>query len=291
MTTSLVANIARPISSALSTAFNSDNVGLLAAYGKLGVSNPDAVIEALFAASEQGAWYDPSDLSTMFQDSAGTTPVTAAGQPVGKILDKSGRNNHASQATAAKRPLLQNDGVNNYLAFDGVDDSLATAAIDFTSTDKMSVFSGVRKADDTVRIVFELSPAVTSNPGSFYLVTGTDSGFNAYSSLSRGAGAAGPSVTAGTQVQTGVDSAVIATFHDIAGDLSTIRRNTVAGTNGVGDKGSGNFGNYPLFIGARYQTSLFLNGRLYSAIVLGRLATTQEITDTETWVNSKTGAY
>lgn len=36
-----------------------------------------------------GVWYDPSDLSTLFQDSAGATPVTAAGQPVGLILDKS----------------------------------------------------------------------------------------------------------------------------------------------------------------------------------------------------------
>lgn len=44
---------------------------------------------SLFASGEQGAWYDPSDLSTMFQDSEGTTPVTAVGQPVGLILDKS----------------------------------------------------------------------------------------------------------------------------------------------------------------------------------------------------------
>lgn len=64
-------------------------MGKLENYGKLGVSNPDAVIEALFASGEQGAWYDPSDLTTMFQDSAGTTPVTADGQPVGLILDKS----------------------------------------------------------------------------------------------------------------------------------------------------------------------------------------------------------
>jgi len=60
----------------------------------------------LFLASEQGAWYDPSDFSTMFQDSAGSTPVTAVEQPVGKILDKSGRGNHASQSTAASRPVL-----------------------------------------------------------------------------------------------------------------------------------------------------------------------------------------
>lgn len=59
---------------------------------------------ALFAGGEVGVWYDPSDLTTLFQDSAGTTPVTAAGQTVGKILDKSGRGNHATQATSAQRP-------------------------------------------------------------------------------------------------------------------------------------------------------------------------------------------
>ena len=43
----------------------------------------------LFATGEQGAWYDPSDLTTLFQDSAGATPVTAAAQQVGLMLDKS----------------------------------------------------------------------------------------------------------------------------------------------------------------------------------------------------------
>ena len=59
-----------------------------------------------FGAGEQGAWYDPSDITTLFQDSAGNTPVTAVEQPVGLMLDKSGRNNHASQSTAGKRPIL-----------------------------------------------------------------------------------------------------------------------------------------------------------------------------------------
>ena len=44
---------------------------------------------AIFTASEPGAWYDPSDLTTLFQDSAGTTPVTAPAQTVGLMLDKS----------------------------------------------------------------------------------------------------------------------------------------------------------------------------------------------------------
>ena len=64
---------------------------------------------SLFAAGEQGAWYQPSDLSTLYQDSAGTIPVTAVEQRVGKMLDKSGRGNHAFQATTTpndKRPIL-----------------------------------------------------------------------------------------------------------------------------------------------------------------------------------------
>lgn len=42
----------------------------------------------LFASGEQGVWYDPSDLSTLYQDHLGTTPA-AYGQPVGLMLDKS----------------------------------------------------------------------------------------------------------------------------------------------------------------------------------------------------------
>jgi len=80
-------------------------------------------IADLFASSEQGAWYGPSDLSTLFQDSAGTTPVTTAGQPVGLMLDKSGNGNHATQATAAARPTYQTAPARATL--DKVDDRLS----------------------------------------------------------------------------------------------------------------------------------------------------------------------
>jgi len=51
--------------------------------------NISSLIKSLFANGEQGFAYDPNDLSTMYQDAAGTTPVTAVGQPVGLVLDKS----------------------------------------------------------------------------------------------------------------------------------------------------------------------------------------------------------
>ena len=77
---------------------------------------------SLFAGGIAGAWYDPSDLSTLFQDSAGSTPVTASGQPVGLMLDKSGRANHATQATAAARPIYQT--APDRVTIDGVDDRM-----------------------------------------------------------------------------------------------------------------------------------------------------------------------
>jgi len=47
------------------------------------------LIKSIFATGEQGFAYDPNDLSTLYQDAAGTIPVTAAEQPVGLMLDKS----------------------------------------------------------------------------------------------------------------------------------------------------------------------------------------------------------
>lgn len=75
----------------------------------------------LFQAGQPGGWYDPSDLSTLWQDSAGTLPVTAAGQPVGRIADKSGNGKHLTQSASANCPTLQFDSKGNaYLSFDGV---------------------------------------------------------------------------------------------------------------------------------------------------------------------------
>jgi len=78
---------------------------------------------SLFAASQQGAWYNPSDIDTLFQDSAGTEPVTAAGQPVGLMLDKSGNGNNARQASGAARPTYQ--VTPDRITVDNVDDSLS----------------------------------------------------------------------------------------------------------------------------------------------------------------------
>ena len=51
-------------------------------------SGPNFSPASLFSNGELGGWWDPSDLSTLYQDAAGTTPVTAVEQAVGLMLDK-----------------------------------------------------------------------------------------------------------------------------------------------------------------------------------------------------------
>jgi hypothetical protein len=250
----------------------------------------------LFIAGEQGAWYDPSDFSTMFQDSAGTTPVTAVGQPVGKIDDKSGNGNHASQATAASRPVLQIDGNGkHYLEFDGVDDSLETAAIDFTATDKMSAFLGIDKVGaSSWQVACELSGNSDSNNGSFglYSSVGDATMYGLYLK-----GGTGQSVTNFgpytapiiNVVYLGMDLAAPSVGLSTEGQVNAGIPSGFAQGGTV--PGAMDFGTYPLYLGARSGVQDKLNGRIYSLIVRGAASTPQEITDTETWVNGKTGAY
>lgn len=78
------------------------------------VNDTDAIIgDTIFAAGVPGVWYDPSDLSTLFQDAAGTIPVTGVEQPVGLMLDKSrslGPNLAPSTASLSGWTLHQTGG-------------------------------------------------------------------------------------------------------------------------------------------------------------------------------------
>jgi hypothetical protein len=98
----------------------------------------------LFAAGEQGVYFDPGDITTLFQDTAGTIPVTAVGQAVALIKDKSGRGHDATQSTAGYRPTWQIDpGGHGYLLFDGVNDYMATGNINLTGTAQVTATVGL----------------------------------------------------------------------------------------------------------------------------------------------------
>jgi hypothetical protein len=74
---------------------------------------------SLFSGGGLGAYYDPNDLTTMYQTGTRAAPGAAAavGSPVGLLLDKSGNNNDATQTTAGMRPTLRQSGSLYYLEF------------------------------------------------------------------------------------------------------------------------------------------------------------------------------
>lgn len=432
----------------------------------------NTIIKALFANNEQGFAYDPNDLTTLYQDAAGTIPVTAAGQPVGLMKDKSGRNNHASQSVSASRPTLSSrvnmltgtnnlvnwsavntakDGTTvtaiggtplnhicylaftyvpssmityyievtkgvgfcffqmcysnsnrakctinlatgekvvkllatntttvvvedggdvwrltftgsatgaigtayanmglatsltgdtynsydepifiadgsqrmtikaidvretrigsnlpkyqrvtsstdydsvgfpNYLAFDGVDDFLQTNNIDFTATDEVSLFAGMRKLSDTQRaILCELSIAAGGNTGSFCIeaprLTGVLPGD--YSSTAQGVSSS--TTTTGVGAYLSPNSAVITLRAKNSANLHALKVNNLTYSSPA-PLGLSNFGNYPFYIGRRAGKSLPFNGHLYSLIGIGRLTTDSETVALEKAIARNTG--
>lgn len=95
----------------------------------------DSFISALFP----DVWYDPSDFSTLFTDSAGATPVTALEQPVGLMKDKSGNNRHAyhTPGDTTTRPVVSRR-INEFVGTE----TLATQNVTTRATNYSLRFSG-----------------------------------------------------------------------------------------------------------------------------------------------------
>lgn len=88
---------------------------------------PDYAAEvAALLSSTIGFALDPSDVSTLFQDTAAATPVASASDPIGRINSKYGTTAYNFQnATGTLKPLWNGAGG---MAFDGVDDRLDQGA-------------------------------------------------------------------------------------------------------------------------------------------------------------------
>jgi len=114
-----------------------------------------------------GGWWDPSDFSTMFQDSAGTIPVTAVGDFVGLIKDKSGRGRDLFNTTTAQRPTLQRDANGYYfLQFDGIDDNLYSTSGLWAGAQMMAAIA-FKNLGSASGALFELTPDPDNINGSF----------------------------------------------------------------------------------------------------------------------------
>ena len=175
-----------------------------------------------------------------------------------------------------------------YLAFDGTDDSFGTGSIDFSATDKMFLCAGVTKLSDAnSAMVAELSANAVLNAGAFNLQAPATGATAEYRYLA--GGTTSRSATATTYAAPITN--VVTGLNDIVGDVLRIRVNGTQIAESLLDQGTGNFGNYALFIGRRNNSNLPLNGRIYQMVVCGKTLSAAELASTEAFVNTKTGAY
>lgn len=248
--------------------------------------NPDDAILALFAGGKQGVWYDPSDLSTLFQDAAGTVPVTANGDPDGRMLDKSGNGNHMSQSISASRPAYTKDGNLDSLYFDGVDDMLvATLARNMSESGELYVFAAFKGTPDADEgILAELGYNYMSY-GGFYLVSRAT-----YSAFSGRGARIGDSTDEVNQYVASTANILTATINVNKITPAKARVNNGEWVNSITtDFGGGVMSKDNLHVGNRLDGLLPFKGHLYGLIIVGGAMTEQEIIDTQNYLATKAG--
>lgn len=224
----------------------------------------------LFARGEQGAWYDPSDLATLFQDSGGTI-AAAVDAPVGRINDKSGRGNHAIQAAAGARPMLRRDGGGrHYLEGDGVDDWLRAQFAIAQPWDRVSAIRQISWTDFD-RAFGSAAPAA--------VFAGLLRQAGAAPQIGIASGVAGPVTGA---LVLGVNAVVTERHHGAASRLAINQGSYVTGDAGTALPGGitlfsdhvpGNFGHY----------------RLYGVCMVGRALSEAEIQRTRRFMAARAG--
>jgi hypothetical protein len=196
--------------------------------------------------------------------------------------------NRNTSTTAADDSYL-GDGTSGILLW-GAQLELGSTATAFQNvgTDKMTVWSGVRKLSDAALVMLtELT--IGGVAGSFYILAPTGAGaakygWRSYGTLPVDVGTPGGDYPAPiTNVLTGIGN--------ISGDVATVRVNGTQVATNSGDQGTGNYATASLNVGARNGASLFFNGQLYALLVRGAASTDQQVTQTETYVNTLTRAY
>jgi hypothetical protein len=171
---------------------------------------------------------------------------------------------------------------------DGIDDGMVTPSIDFSGTDKMTVWAGVQKLSDAAQaVLLELSANSGTTPNSFSL-------------QAPGPGVSFRLVSAGSATGSGIADAtgfpaptarVLTGIGDISGDRATLQVNGLQVAQSTADQGIGNYSNNPIYLFRRGGTTLPFNGIFTGLIARGAQSSAAQLKDGNTYLNSKLGAY
>lgn len=240
---------------------------------------------SLFGGGEFGGWYDPSDLSTLWQDTAGTTAVTTDGQTVARIDDKSGNGNHLTQATASARPTYRTSGGLHWLDFDG-GDNLTSGTLGQTIMDSASgAVMACAAASDSTEAIYALVQEVAADntPTGQYVVLF----FDTRSSPKRSANFSPDTTSRLLDLDSEIDGAekCFIFSHDGSVGNGYVDNSAVSGSLTT----TANFAEATA-IRLGTQSGVFnLDGKIYGAVMLDRELTTAERGNLNTWLSDKAG--
>lgn len=239
---------------------------------------------SLFTGGAKGVIYDPSDLSTLFQDAAGTIPANI-GDPVGLMKDKSGNGLHMQQATAGARPTLAQSGGRYYLSFNGTSQCMATTSnCDLSATSALVFGAAAVTTGNVGGVLLELSPNTNTNIKSCFIAN-PDSASNNATAMFRG----NNGLNGARYLNANINTVLADCDFSRAGAeyVTTINGATRTPILTWDNDNSGNFGSYPLFLGARNQNASYWNGNFYGAVLAGISPTANQRAGLEQWLASK----
>lgn len=99
-------------------------------------------------ASRTGSAFSAATIGQLYQDSAGTTPVTGAGDPVGKVEKDFGNSDDATMANSTFRPTYEIDGSGvPYFELDGINNALRIAPTPGTASYAFCLFMAIEIVD------------------------------------------------------------------------------------------------------------------------------------------------
>jgi hypothetical protein len=175
-----------------------------------------------------------------------------------------------------------------YIKPNGSNQFMQTNSINFTATDKMTVWQGVRKlSNGNIGVVLETSIDSGSNAGSFAFF---DKSGSANTDILFRAGGSAFAQVIPTNFAAPL-TFVLTAQASISSPELLLRSNAVQVAATTTTQGGGNFGNYPAYFYSRAGTVVFFNGNDYGSIARGAASTAAQIANGEAYINKLTKAF
>lgn len=233
---------------------------------------------SLFASTD-GGWYDPSDFSTMWQDTAGTVAVTAVGQNVNRIDDKSGNGRHATVPAGLNPPVLRQDAFGFYY-LEYVAASTQGLSVAFTPTTNWPNMAAAWIKASTTIATYPLAVANSASASRFVALIQSTAASNNAGIQMRGA-------LNQITVLSGFTSGHIVIVANPRGTPDIKINKTATGAISADSDFAGSGLNT---IGIGYvprSTPIYSTGNFYGGIVLNRAFTAAEMVAVDTYLASK----